>query len=193
MKITAYLYDPDESANRRLRRWLGEHPAEVTFVADTGPSRPQLLHILSEIDGGTLERLAVARLADLGMSARRLAAFLLDCRTRGVAVVSMRESFDLTTEQGRKLAAFLGAVAEGERAAWRSLQRDGIERARAEGRRVGGRPTGTRVRVTDAVERRINALFAAGTPVAEIAGDAAVRVSVRTVYRVIANRDGSRG
>ena len=100
---------------------------------------------------------------------------------------------DLTTGQGRKLAAFLGAVAEGERAAWRSLQRDGIERARAAGRRVGGRPTGTRVRVTEAVEQRINALFPAGTPVAEIAGDAEVRVPVRTVCRVIANRDGCRG
>ena len=48
MRMTAYLNDPDESANRS-RRWLAERPVEVTRVTDAGPSRPRLMHLLPEI------------------------------------------------------------------------------------------------------------------------------------------------
>nr|WP_173150636.1 recombinase family protein [Halomonas sp. Ant2]AJY53632.1 DNA invertase/resolvase [Halomonas sp. Ant2] len=55
----------------------------------------------------------------------------------GVAVVSIREGFDLSTPMGKAMLTMLAAMAELERSNIKSRQMSGIERAKAEGRNLG--------------------------------------------------------
>lgn len=58
-------------------------------------------------------------------------------KKKGVAVISMREGFDLSTDAGKMVLTVLAAVAELERSNIRARQMAGIERAKAEGRALG--------------------------------------------------------
>lgn len=58
-------------------------------------------------------------------------------KAKGVAVVSMREGFDLSSPVGKAMLTMLAAVAELERSNIKARQMAGIERARAQGQKLG--------------------------------------------------------
>lgn len=58
-------------------------------------------------------------------------------KAKGVAVVSMREGFDLSSPIGKAMLTMLAAVAELERSSIKARQMAGIERARAQGKKLG--------------------------------------------------------
>jgi putative DNA-invertase from lambdoid prophage Rac len=58
-------------------------------------------------------------------------------KTKGVTVVSMREGFDLSNPVGKAMLTMLAAVAELERANIKARQLAGIERAKAQGKKLG--------------------------------------------------------
>ncbi|MDH2299792.1 recombinase family protein [Cobetia sp. 29-18-1] len=58
-------------------------------------------------------------------------------KTKGVAIISIREGFDLSTPMGKAMLTMLAAMAELERSNIKSRQLAGIERARAEGKNLG--------------------------------------------------------
>lgn len=57
--------------------------------------------------------------------------------TKGVTVVSMREGFDLSGPHGKMVLTMLAAVAELERENIKARQMAGIEKAKADGRKLG--------------------------------------------------------
>jgi putative DNA-invertase from lambdoid prophage Rac len=58
-------------------------------------------------------------------------------RGKGVAVVSIREGFDLSTPMGEAMLAMLAAIAKLERSNIKARQMAGIERAKAQGKKLG--------------------------------------------------------
>lgn len=58
-------------------------------------------------------------------------------KTKGVTVVSMREGFDLSSPIGKAMLTMLAAVAELERSNIKARQMAGIQRAKAEGKKLG--------------------------------------------------------
>ena len=58
-------------------------------------------------------------------------------KAKGVTVVSMREGFDLSSPVGKAMLAMLAAMAELERSNIKARQMAGIERARAQGKKLG--------------------------------------------------------
>jgi len=58
-------------------------------------------------------------------------------KAKGITVVSMREGFDLSSPVGKAMLTMLAAVAELERANIKARQMAGIERARAQGNKLG--------------------------------------------------------
>ncbi|MCJ2037545.1 recombinase family protein [Methylobacterium sp. E-041] len=58
-------------------------------------------------------------------------------QAKGVAIISLREGFDLSTPIGKAMLTMLAAVAELERANIKARQMAGIQRAKAEGRAFG--------------------------------------------------------
>lgn len=62
-------------------------------------------------------------------------------KTKGVAVVSMREGFDLSSPIGKAMLTMLAAVAELERSNIKARQMAGIHKARAQGKKLGAPKT----------------------------------------------------
>lgn len=58
-------------------------------------------------------------------------------KAKGVTVVSMREGFDLSSDVGKMMLTMLAAVAELERSNIKARQMAGIQRAKAEGKKLG--------------------------------------------------------
>lgn len=58
-------------------------------------------------------------------------------KTKGITVVSMREGFDLSSPIGKAMLTMLAAVAELERSNIKARQMAGIQRAKAEGKKLG--------------------------------------------------------
>ncbi|KFX69057.1 resolvase [Pseudomonas taeanensis MS-3] len=58
-------------------------------------------------------------------------------KAKGVSVVSLREGFDLSSPVGKMMLTMLAAVAELERSNIKARQMAGIERVKAQGKRLG--------------------------------------------------------
>lgn len=58
-------------------------------------------------------------------------------KAKGVTVVSIREGFDLSSPVGKAMLTMLAAMAELERSNIKARQMAGIERARAQGKKLG--------------------------------------------------------
>ncbi len=94
--------------------------------------------------------LVVWRLDRLGRNLRHLILLLDELAAVGVAFVSLAEGIDATTPAGRLQLHVLGAIAEFEKDRIRERVLAGLQRARAQGRRLG-RPR-TRVPVERILE-----------------------------------------
>ncbi|WP_426143308.1 recombinase family protein [Pseudomonas sp. DWP3-1-2] len=81
--------------------------------------------------------LVVPSLDCLGASAAELIEIFQAFREKGVAVVSMREGFDPSSDIGKAMLTMLAAVAELERSNIKARQMAGIARARATGQKLG--------------------------------------------------------
>jgi DNA invertase Pin-like site-specific DNA recombinase len=94
----------------------------------------------------------VAGLDRLSRSLRDLLHLLDELSAAGCAVVSLRESIDLTTAAGRLLVHLLAALAEFERELIRERVVAGIQRVQQTGRTKSGKPIGRPVREVDVAE-----------------------------------------
>ncbi len=125
------------------RGWVSAR--ELIDLGHSGakPSRPALDELRRAAAKGEVRVVMVAGLDRLGRSLRDLLVLLDELTAAGCAVVSLRESIDLTTPSGRLLVQLIAAMAEFERSLIVERVRSGMARARAQGTRSGkpiGRP-----------------------------------------------------
>jgi len=121
----------------------------------------------------------VAGLDRLGRSLRDLLVLLDELAAAGCAVISLRESIDLTTPSGRLLVHLLAALAEFERSIIQDRIRAGLARVKATGKTRSGKPIGRPRRVVDAAA--VEKLRRAGRTWRSIAQ--ALKVPRRTLER----------
>jgi DNA invertase Pin-like site-specific DNA recombinase len=172
---------------------MAAHAANVpdaVFYRDkfTGKAleRPGWNRLWADVQAGKVQRIVVWRLDRLGRTVSGLARLFEDLQSRRVGLVSLRDGLDLNTAAGRLMAHVLASVAAYELEVKTERQQAGIEAARAEnGGRCpwGGRRPGTRVKVTEEVERVIWERSAAGDSIASIAR--VCGLSRVTVYAVL--------
>jgi DNA invertase Pin-like site-specific DNA recombinase len=96
------------------------------------PGLQQMMDFLRE--GDTLFVESISRLA---RSTRDLLFIVERLESKGVGFVSLRESIDTSTPQGRFVLTIFAALSELERETIHQRQREGIEAARARGRTMG--------------------------------------------------------
>jgi DNA invertase Pin-like site-specific DNA recombinase len=113
----------------------------------------------------------------LGRSLQDLVAFLGEVHAQGVDLYLDRQGVDTTTPGGKALFQMMGVFAEFERAMIRERVCAGLDKARAQGKRLG------RPQVAPAVEDAIRTARAAGKGQLAIARELGVGVS--TVRRVL--------
>jgi putative DNA-invertase from lambdoid prophage Rac len=116
----------------KVDRWFSD---DAVSGATKAARRDGFSNLMSYIrEGDTLVVNAIDRLGrdtvDVLETVERLHA-------EGVAVVSIREGFELGTPVGKAMLTMLAAIAELERSNIKARQMAGILKARAEGRRLG--------------------------------------------------------
>ena len=115
-----------------VEHWFAD---EATSGATKAMQRPGFAELFKFARKG--DTLIVSAIDRLGRDTIDLLETVEALKTKGVAVVSMREGFDLSSPIGKAMLTMLAAVAELERSNIKARQMAGIARARATGQKLG--------------------------------------------------------
>jgi DNA invertase Pin-like site-specific DNA recombinase len=131
-----------ENQLQELRRYVAARGWTATEYVDRGVSgtkdrRPALDQLLADARRRRFDVLVCWRLDRLGRNLKHLITLLDDLQALGVAFVSLAEGIDATTPAGKLQMHILGAIAEFERERIRERVLAGLQRAKAQGKRLG--------------------------------------------------------
>ncbi len=178
-----------------LRAWVRTHArgSLVRWFRDqfTGATlnRPEMRNLEADVRAGRVGTVVVWRLDRLGRTAGQTITFLDELNASGVRFVSLRDGVDTSTASGRLLRTILAGFAEYEREVISDRIRAGIARAKAQGKKWGGRKRGDRYKLSAEKLDAMNELLAAGKKKAAIARQ--LGISRASVYRALASRTAS--
>lgn len=142
-RVSSFDHEP-ENQLAEIRRYIAARswtPAATEYI-DRGISgakdrRPALDRLLADAKRRRFDVLVVWRLDRIGRNPRHLIILLEELRALGVAFVSLGEGIDATTPAGKLQMHILGAIAEFERSRIAECVKAGLQRARAQGKRLG--------------------------------------------------------
>ena len=131
-----------ENQLQELRRYVHAWGWTAVEYVDRGVSgakdrRPALDTLIRDAKRRRFDVVVCWRLDRLGRSLKHLITLLEELQALGIAFVSLAEGIDATTPAGRLQMHILGAIAEFERARIAERVRAGLQRARAQGKRLG--------------------------------------------------------
>ncbi|WP_443699797.1 recombinase family protein [Pseudomonas sp.] len=121
-----------ERYNIDADHWFAD---EATSGAVKALERPGFISLHQFARKG--DTLIVSAIDRLGRNTIDVLETVESLKTKGVAIISMREGFDLATPIGKAMLTMLAAVAELERSNIKARQMAGILRAKSEGRALG--------------------------------------------------------
>lgn len=127
------------------------------------------------------DKLVITKLDRLARSVRHLGELLdaLEAKGAGLVILSMGgQQIDTTTATGKMMLNVMAAVAQFEREMMLERQREGIQKARAEGKYTGRKPKAM------AKADSVKALLASGMSKARICEQ--VGISRASLYRILA-------
>jgi DNA invertase Pin-like site-specific DNA recombinase len=148
----------------------------VDHISGSKDSRPQLNRMMADARRRRFDVVLVWKLDRLGRSLRHLVNCLFEFEALGIALVSLRESIDMSLPSGRLMFQIIGAMAEFERGLIQERVIAGMRHAKSKGIHVG-RP---RVHVEAA---KVRTMREAGIAWREIAKE--LKVSVGTLYNAL--------
>ncbi|HEV8363084.1 MAG TPA: recombinase family protein [Gemmatimonadaceae bacterium] len=125
-----------------LRRYVDARSWTAVEFVDRGVSgakdrRPALDALIRDAKRRRFDVVVCWRLDRLGRNLKHLITLLEEFQALGIAFVSLAEGIDATTPAGKLQMHILGAIAEFERARIAERVRAGLQRARAQGKRLG--------------------------------------------------------
>ena len=106
-------------------------------VSGAKESRPELNRLMADAKRRKFDAVVVWKLDRFGRSLKHLVMTLADLESLGIAFVSLRDGFDLSTPSGRLMFQIIGAMGEFERNLIRERVRAGMAHAKAKGRKLG--------------------------------------------------------
>jgi DNA invertase Pin-like site-specific DNA recombinase len=147
-------------------------------VSGARSSRPQFDRALAALEKG--DTLVITTLDRLGRSTQNMLAFADELRGRGAGLRVLNlggGDVDTSTPMGSMLFTIMAALAQMEHEIKRERITDSVNKRRAAGQDLGGRPQ----RVTDSQIRNAMRLVDGGEPAAQVARD--LGMSRATFYR----------
>ena len=131
-----------ENQLQELRRYIDARGWTGQEYVDRGVSgakdrRPALDTLVQDARCRRFDVLVCWRLDRLGRNLRHLVILIEELQSLGVTFVSLGEGIDCTTPAGKLQLHILAALAEFERERIRERVLAGLQRARAQGRRLG--------------------------------------------------------
>jgi len=106
-------------------------------VSGSKSSRPQLDKLMRDAADKKFDAVLVWKLDRFGRSVRHLVNAIAELESFGVAFISLKDSIDLTTAQGRLMFQIIAAMAEFERELIRERVKAGMANARTKGKQIG--------------------------------------------------------
>jgi len=133
--------DP-ESQLLPLREYAQARGFEISEYVDVGitgrkDSRPELDRLMANAQKRRLDAVAVWKFDRFARSTRHLVTALEQFNVLGVDFISLSESIDTSTPMGKMVFTVLAAVAELELSLIRERVVMGLQRAKAQGKRLG--------------------------------------------------------
>ena len=150
-------------------------------MTGTKRNRPELEKLLERLTEG--DTVVVESLSRLGRSTKDLIWLMETFNSKGVNLVSLKESIDTTTSTGKLLFTLMSAIAQFERDVIADRTREGLNSARARGRK-GGRPRTDSEKLRKAIKLYNTQQYS----LAEIENMTGVKRS--TLYRGIRSKNG---
>jgi DNA invertase Pin-like site-specific DNA recombinase len=140
-RVSTFDQEP-ENQLQELRRYAEARGWTASEFVNRGVSgakdrRPALDELLKAVRRRRVNVVIVWSLDRLGRSLRHLIALLDEFQHVGVGFISLREGLDCTTPAGRLQWQIIGAISEFERARIQERVRAGLQRARAQGVKLG--------------------------------------------------------
>ncbi|MBT3375642.1 MAG: recombinase family protein [Lentisphaerae bacterium] len=120
-----------------LQGWKVVQVYEDVGISGAKDERPGLDQLKKDAVKGKFDVVIVWKFDRLARSTSHLLDTLSLLRRYGVDFVSTTEAVDTSTAAGKMLLTFLGAVGEFERSIIQERVKAGLERARAEGKKLG--------------------------------------------------------
>lgn len=173
MKVALYArvsrVDKDQNPENqliKLREYARKHGWDifeeyVDHASGAKTSRPSFDRMIRAGRARRFDAIVVVRIDRLARSTRHLLNILEDLDQHGVALVCTDQEIDTKSPAGRLLFTILGAVSELELDLIRERTKDGLARARAQGKRLGRPPSTVK-------NEEIRALRAQGKSLREI-------------------------
>jgi DNA invertase Pin-like site-specific DNA recombinase len=121
----------------RARGW--EQVVEFIDVGESGSkdNRPAWSELWTQLRQRKFNVLVVSAIDRIGRSLPHLVKILSTVGELNVTLVSLRESFDLSTAQGRMLAGLFSVLADYELSLIKERTKAGMRAARAKGKQIG--------------------------------------------------------
>lgn len=127
-----------EQNEARQLKMMKEQNAEKIFTdkaSGKNTDRKAFKEMMSFVRSGDI--VIVESISRIARNTRDLLSIISELTEKGVEFVSLKESIDTTTPQGRFMLTVFGALAELERENILERQREGIEIAKSEGKYKG--------------------------------------------------------
>ena len=106
-------------------------------ISGSKDSRPALDRLMDDARKRRFDAVLVARFDRFARSTRHLVLALEEFQALGVDFISLSESIDTSTPMGKMVFTVIAAVAELERSLIRERVVMGLQRAKAQGKRIG--------------------------------------------------------
>jgi DNA invertase Pin-like site-specific DNA recombinase len=161
------------------RQWIITSEFVDVGVSGAKDSRLQLNKLMVGAKQRQFDAVLVWKLDRFGRSLKHLVSALGEFEALGIAFVSLRDSFDLTTPAGRLMFNMVASFAEFERDLIRERVKAGIANRRAKGFRVGRKPLSVD-------SKRLQALRSEGQTIRQIAETLGVSRSL--VHKTLSER-----
>jgi DNA invertase Pin-like site-specific DNA recombinase len=153
LKVALYArvsrHDKDQNPENqliKLRSFAERHQwviyrEYVDYASGAKPSRPQFDEMLRDARARQFDIILIVRIDRLARSTRHLLNVLESLQGFGVDLVCTDQEIDTKSPAGKLLFTILGAVSELELDLIRERTKDGLARARAQGKRLGRPPS----------------------------------------------------
>jgi DNA invertase Pin-like site-specific DNA recombinase len=153
MRVALYArvsrHDKDQNPENqliKLRSFAERHQwtvyrEYVDYASGAKPSRPQFDEMLRDARARQFDIILIVRIDRLARSTRHLLNVLESLQGFGVDLVCTDQEIDTKSPAGKLLFTILGAVSELELDLIRERTKDGLARARAQGKRLGRPPS----------------------------------------------------
>jgi len=161
------------------RQWAITSEFVDVGVSGAKDSRLQLNKLMISAKQRQFDAVLVWKLDRFGRSLKHLVTALGEFEALGIAFVSLRDSFDLTTPAGRLMFNMVASFAEFERDLIRERVKAGIANRRAKGFRVGRKPVSVD-------SKKLQALRSEGQTIRQIAETLGVSRSL--VHKTLSER-----